>query len=71
MVEHNILTDDVGTLGTFDLIHVRFVLHHLGTTEGISALGRLIGLLRPGGRILVEDVLNFDLGDTGPARGQD
>ena len=70
-VEHNIVTDDVAVLGTFDLIHVRFVLHHLGNAEGIGALRRLIGLLRPGGRILVEDVLDFGLGDEGSARGRD
>ena len=30
VVRHNILDDDLEPLGTFDLVHIRFVVHHLG-----------------------------------------
>ena len=62
-VRHNIVTDDTDVLGTFDLIHVRLVLTHLGRTNGLAALRKLVGLLRPGGHIVVEDFCLFDTAD--------
>lgn len=39
--------------GAFDLIHARLVLIHVPTRE--AALGRLVGALKPGGWLVVED----------------
>ncbi|KIF66809.1 methyltransferase [Streptomyces sp. AcH 505] len=39
--------------GAFDLVHARLVLVHVG--DRAEALRRMIGALRPGGRLLLED----------------
>ncbi len=52
----DLLTDDLDPLGLFDVVHARFVLHHLGE-RAADGLGRLVSLLAPGGRVLVEDPL--------------
>ncbi|MEU9736907.1 class I SAM-dependent methyltransferase [Streptomyces sp. NPDC048002] len=51
------LTDEGLDLGTFDLIHARFVLMHL--PERRRVLARLAGLLNPGGRILLGDAVEL------------
>ena len=53
---HDLLTDDVEPLGLFDVVHARFVLHHLGE-RAADGLRRLVTLLAPGGRVLIEDPL--------------
>jgi SAM-dependent methyltransferase len=59
-VEHDLTADDFGPLGHFDLVHVRMVLHHFGTDVAIAVVKSLIELLRPGGRLLIEDLVNTD-----------
>ena len=68
--KHDILNDDMERLGTFDLVHCRFLLHHLppDTREGI--VRRLVGVLRPGGKILLEEPLNLNRSDRAHARGE-
>ncbi|CCK32308.1 methyltransferase [Streptomyces davaonensis JCM 4913] len=57
------LTDDTLDLGTFDLIHARFVLMHL--RERRHLVSRLVSLLNPGGRILLGDAAELpDAHDT-------
>ena len=55
-VEHDLTADDPGPLGHFDLVHVRMVLHHFGTDTAIGVVKSSLGLLRPGGRLLIEDL---------------
>jgi SAM-dependent methyltransferase len=50
---HNIVTDQVDE-AAFDLIHARAVLVHLPDRQQV--LKRLAAALRPGGRLLIEDV---------------
>ena len=50
---HNILTDPLDE-GTFDLVHARAVLVHLPARA--DALARMVASLKPGGRLLLEDV---------------
>jgi SAM-dependent methyltransferase len=57
VIRHDIVADAVDQLGQFDIVHVRLVLHHLGVEGGTVALQRLVRLLAPGGRILVEEPL--------------
>jgi 2-polyprenyl-3-methyl-5-hydroxy-6-metoxy-1,4-benzoquinol methylase len=59
MVIRHDLTTDALTPATFDLIHARAVLAHLRDPQAI--LARLVGALRPGGWLLIEDV---DFGGT-------
>jgi SAM-dependent methyltransferase len=59
-VEHDLTADDFEPLGQFDLVHVRMVLHHFGTVAAIGVVEALLGLLRPGGRLLIEDLVNTD-----------
>ncbi|MFJ7164840.1 class I SAM-dependent methyltransferase [Streptomyces globosus] len=57
------LPDDPG-LGTFDLVHARFVLMHL--PERREVLARLVGLLNPGGHLVLSDAADIpDPADTG------
>lgn len=51
------LTDETLDLGTFDVIHARFVLMHL--PERRRLISRLAGLLNPGGRILLGDAVEL------------
>ncbi|WP_328869351.1 methyltransferase domain-containing protein [Streptomyces sp. NBC_00287] len=51
------LTDDSLNLGTFDLIHARFVLMHL--PERRRLVSRLASRLNPGGRILLGDAVEL------------
>ncbi|MER6671749.1 class I SAM-dependent methyltransferase [Streptomyces sp. NPDC000983] len=51
------LTDGSLDLGTFDLVHARFVLMHL--PERRRVVSRLAGLLNPGGRILLGDAVEL------------
>ena len=62
-VRHDIVTDDPQQLGSFDFIHARLVLTHLGTENGSEAVARLASMLRPGGRILIEDFCLFQAAD--------
>jgi SAM-dependent methyltransferase len=67
-VHHDIVTDPLDELGLFDVVHVRFVLHHLGRERGPIALQRCVQLLKPGGRLLVEEpfgALRADPGNDG------
>jgi SAM-dependent methyltransferase len=56
VLRHDMLADDLDQLGRFDLVHARFLLHHLGDQAG-EALARMVSLLAPGGRIAVEEPL--------------
>jgi len=62
-VRHDIATDPVDDLGLFDVVHARFLLHHLGLDRGSAALARIAGLLAPGGRILVEEPMGTGCAD--------
>jgi SAM-dependent methyltransferase len=50
---HDILNEPLPA-GEFDLVHARWILHHLPTPE--IAIGRMISALRPGGWLLLEEV---------------
>lgn len=52
-VLHNIATDPLEPLGSFDLIHARLVLGHLANRREV--LARLAGALNPGGVLAVEE----------------
>lgn len=65
VVRHDIVVDDVAPLGMFDVIHVRFLLHHLGLQRAALTIERLHGLLRPGGRLLVEETIGDNRADPG------
>jgi SAM-dependent methyltransferase len=64
-LRHDIVTDPLDELGLFDVVHLRFVLHHLGRERGPIALRRCVQLLKPGGRLLVEEPLGIQRGDPG------
>jgi SAM-dependent methyltransferase len=68
VVKHDILVDDLEPLGTFDLIHTRFVVHHLGE-RGPDAVRRAVSLLNPGGRILVEEPIHINQSGRGHPDG--
>ncbi len=50
---HDIVDDPLDD-ATYDLVHLRFVLQHLGDHR-TSVLNKLVAALRPGGWLLVED----------------
>jgi SAM-dependent methyltransferase len=52
-LRHDILNESL-PVGAFDLVHARWLLHHLSTPE--VAIGRMISALRPGGWLLLEEV---------------
>ena len=54
VIEADILADDIPS-GTFDLVHTRHVLAHLGAQAG-DAVRRMAAALRPGGWLVVEDI---------------
>jgi SAM-dependent methyltransferase len=65
---HNILEDDLEA-AHYDLIHCRALLTHL--PDPIRALRRLVGTVRPGGWLLVEEAggsASFGAADPGHAR---
>lgn len=51
---HDIATDELER-GAFDVVHARTVLQHVPQRE--AALARMVAALRPGGRILIEDIV--------------
>ena len=55
VLRHDIVHDELDDLGLFDVVHARLLLHHLGRERGAAALSRMVGLLAPGGRLLVEE----------------
>lgn len=63
VLRHDIVLDDLAPLGTFDVIHVRFLLHHLGLERTTLAVHRFYELLRPGGRLLVEETIGDNRAD--------
>jgi SAM-dependent methyltransferase len=66
---HNILTDEIEQ-GAFDVAHCRLLLLHLREPERV--LERMIGALRPGGALLVEEPLgDFGRGDPAWPRAAD
>jgi SAM-dependent methyltransferase len=60
---HNILEDDLEA-AHYDLAHCRAVLMHL--PDPIRALRRLVGAVRPGGCLLVEEIDAGSIGATDP-----
>jgi SAM-dependent methyltransferase len=52
VLRHDVVNDDPPA-GPFDLVHARLLLVHL--TDRDAVLRRLIGTLRPGGHLVVED----------------
>jgi SAM-dependent methyltransferase len=50
---HDVLEDDLA-VGEFDLVHLRLVLGWLGDRR--AALRRLVGVLKPGGWLVAEDL---------------
>lgn len=54
VLRHNVVEDALPA-GEFDLIHARAVLEHI--PERAAVVGRLIAALRPGGLLVVEDVV--------------
>jgi SAM-dependent methyltransferase len=50
---HDITVEDLPE-GQFDLVHTRWLLHHLPDPERVIA--RMVAALRPGGRLLLEEV---------------
>jgi SAM-dependent methyltransferase len=52
--EHDLLTEPPAE-ASFDLVHARAVLEHI--PERVTALANMVRALRPGGRLLAEDVL--------------
>lgn len=53
VLRHDVAADPPPPGGPFDLVHARLVLVHV--TDRAEALRRMIGALRPGGTLLVED----------------
>jgi hypothetical protein len=55
---HDIIEEDLPER-QFDLVHARWLLHHLPDPEG--AIARMVAALRPGGWILLEEVDFFPI----------
>jgi len=51
--QHDITSENLPA-GQFDLVHARWLLHHLQRPD--QAIARMIAALRPGGRLLLEEV---------------
>jgi SAM-dependent methyltransferase len=51
--QHDILNEPLPE-GDFDLVHARWILHHLPTPE--VAISRMVSALKPGGWLLLEEV---------------
>lgn len=58
VLRHDVTTDDFPD-GSFDVIHVRYLLHHLPTRADV--FGRIVRWLAPGGRLVVEEPALFSL----------
>jgi SAM-dependent methyltransferase len=56
IVRHDVTTDELRP-EAFDLVHIRWVLHHLPEPDRV--VERLVRALRPGGRLLVEELDRF------------
>lgn len=56
-IKADIVKDDLTVSGVFDFVHLRFLLSHL--QEPGALLEQVKAYLRPGGRVLIEDV-DFD-----------
>jgi SAM-dependent methyltransferase len=52
VLDHDVLVDDFAA-DSFDLVHCRAVLVHLGDPD--RALGRMVGWLKPGGVLVAEE----------------
>lgn len=58
VVEADVTTDlGVSGLGTFDLVHARFLLMHL--RDRFDVLERLASLVAPGGRLVISDAIDL------------
>ena len=55
VVSSHDVCDDPPALDRFDLVHARALLAHVG--EPVAAIGEMIRALRPGGWLVVEDVV--------------
>ena len=53
VLAHDVVTDEL-PVAAFDLVHARAVLEHIPARDRV--LRRLVAALRPGGRLLLEDV---------------
>ncbi len=51
--QHDVCTDPLEECGAYDLVHCRLVLMHVSEPE--VALERMVGALRPGGWLVVEE----------------
>jgi len=58
MQQHDILEDPLPE-SAFDLVHTRWLLHHLPNPE--AAIHRMVSATRPGGWVLIEEVDFFPL----------
>ncbi|MFE0646326.1 class I SAM-dependent methyltransferase [Streptomyces sp. NPDC058877] len=58
VLRHDITTDEFAD-GSFDVIHVRYLLHHLPTRAEVFA--RIVRWLAPGGRLVIEEPALFSL----------
>ncbi|MFE9258171.1 class I SAM-dependent methyltransferase [Streptomyces sp. NPDC006879] len=56
---HHDVTADGFPDGSFDVIHARYLLHHLPTRE--ETFGRIVRWLAPGGRLIIEEPALFSL----------
>ena len=63
VLQHNLVTDPMPE-AQFDLVHVRWLLHHLPQREQV--LPKLAATVRPGGWLLIEDVDFFPLQSSEP-----
>lgn len=61
---HDILNDPLPQ-GEFDLVHTRWLLHHLPEPE--TAVRRMLSAVRPGGWLLIEEVDFFPVHASSPA----
>ncbi|WP_197362079.1 class I SAM-dependent methyltransferase, partial [Streptomyces clavuligerus] len=58
VLRHDVTRDELPEAG-FDLIHVRYLLHHLPDREAVFA--RILRWLAPGGRLVIEEPALFSL----------
>lgn len=64
---HDVVHEPLDDFGLFDVVHVRFLLHHLGRKVGADVAGKLAALVAPGGRILLEEPMATARADPGHA----
>ncbi|MCH0539208.1 class I SAM-dependent methyltransferase [Streptomyces sp. MUM 203J] len=58
VLRHDVTADDFPD-GAFDVIHARYLLHHLPTRQEV--FGRIVRWLAPGGRLVIEEPALFSL----------